>query len=57
MPTGRAGGILARQPARGHSFRDPDRPGKTLRYVSEFIKGSAKDGGGSPKVTWVREGA
>jgi hypothetical protein len=42
---------------KGDAFRDPDRPGKTLRYVSEFIKGSAKDGGGSPKVTWIREGA
>jgi hypothetical protein len=42
---------------KGDSFRDPDRPGKTLRYVSEFIKGSATDGGGSPKVTWIREGA
>jgi hypothetical protein len=42
---------------KGDSFRDPDRPGKTLRYVSEFIRGSATDGGGSPKVTWIREGA
>ena len=40
---------------KGDSFRDPDRPAKTLRYVSEFIRGSAKDGG-SPKVTWIREG-
>jgi hypothetical protein len=42
---------------KGDAFRDPDRPAKTLRYVSEFIKGSATDGGGSPKVTWIREGA
>jgi len=42
---------------KGDAFRDPDRPGKTLRYVSEFIRGSATDGGGSPKVTWIREGA
>jgi len=42
---------------KGDSFRDPDRPGKTLRYVSEFIRGSAKDGVGSPKVEWIREGA
>jgi hypothetical protein len=42
---------------KGDSFRDPDRPGKQLRYVSEFIKGAAVDGGGSPRVTWVREGA
>jgi len=40
---------------KGDSFRDPDRPGKTLRYVSEFIRGSAVDGGGSPQVTWIRE--
>jgi hypothetical protein len=40
---------------KGDSFRDPDRPAKTLRYVSEFIRGSAKDGG-SPQVTWIREG-
>jgi hypothetical protein len=42
---------------KGDSFRDPDRPGQTLRYVSEFIRGSAAGGGGSPKVTWIREGA
>lgn len=42
---------------KGDSFRDPDRPGKQLRYVSEFIKGAAVEGGGSPRVTWIREGA
>ena len=42
---------------KGDSFRDPDRPGKTLRYVSEFIRGSAVDGGGSPRVKWIREPA
>jgi hypothetical protein len=42
---------------KGDSFRDPDRPGQSLRYVSEFVRGSAVDGGGSPKVTWIREGA
>jgi hypothetical protein len=42
---------------KGDAFRDPDRPGKQLRYVSEFIKGAAVEGGGSPKVTWIREGA
>ena len=42
---------------KGDAFRDPDRPSQPLRYVSEFIKGSAKGGGGSPKVTWIREGA
>jgi hypothetical protein len=42
---------------KGDSFRDPDRPGKQLRYVSEFIKGAGVEGGGSPRVTWIREGA
>jgi hypothetical protein len=42
---------------KGDSFRDPDRPGKQLRYVAEFLKGSAVAGGGKPAVTWVREGA
>jgi hypothetical protein len=42
---------------KGDAFRDPDRPGKQLRYVSEFIKGSAVDGGGTPRVSWIREGA
>jgi hypothetical protein len=40
---------------KGDNFRDPDRPGKSLRYLSEFISGSAVDGGGSPKVRWIRE--
>lgn len=40
---------------KGDSFRDPDRPAQTLRYVSEFIRGAAVDGGGSPKVSWIRE--
>lgn len=42
---------------KGDAFRDPDRPGKQLRYVSEFIKGAAVEGGGTPRVTWIREGA
>ena len=42
---------------KGDSFRDPDRPGKQLRYVAEFLKGAATDGGGKPRVTWIREGA
>ena len=42
---------------KGDSFRDPDRPGRSLRYVSEFIRGSAVGGAGSPRVVWVREGA
>jgi len=42
---------------KGDEFRDPDRPGKTLRYVSEFMRGSAIDGGEPPEVIWIREGA
>jgi hypothetical protein len=42
---------------KGDAFRDPDRPGKQLRYVAEFLKGAATDGGGKPRVTWIREGA
>ena len=42
---------------KGDNFRDPDRPGKSLRYLSEFIRGSAVGGGGSPRVVWVREAA
>ena len=41
---------------KGDDFRDPDRPGKPLRYVAEFMKGSQLTGGGRPKVTWIREG-
>jgi len=42
---------------KGDAFRDPDRPAQMLRYVSEFARGSTADGGGSPKITWIREGA
>jgi hypothetical protein len=42
---------------KGDNFRDPDRPGKSLRYVSEFLRGSAVNGGGSPDVTWIRDPA
>ena len=42
---------------KGDNFRDPDRPGKTLRYVSEFMKGATVKGGGDPRIEWVREGA
>jgi hypothetical protein len=40
---------------KGDAFRDPDRPGKMLRYVSEFVKGTAS-GGGQPDVEFIREG-
>lgn len=39
---------------KGDSFRDPDRPGKPLRYVSEFCRGAAVAGGGSPQIDWIR---
>lgn len=39
---------------KGDSFRDPDRPGKTLRYVSEFCRGAAMADAGSPRVEWIR---
>ena len=42
---------------KGDAFRDPDRPGKQLRYVAEFLKGAAVAGGVKPQVTWIREGA
>jgi hypothetical protein len=42
---------------KGDSFRDPDRPGKPLRYVSEFMTGSSAGGGAPPVVEWIREGA
>ncbi|MFM9011064.1 MAG: transglutaminase-like domain-containing protein [Planctomycetota bacterium] len=46
---------------KGDAFRDPDRPGKPLRYVSEFLKGASVAKGnqpaGQPRVTWIREGA
>ena len=42
---------------KGDNFRDPDRPGKSLRYVAEFLKGAAAKGGGDPRVRWIREGA
>jgi hypothetical protein len=42
---------------KGDNFRDPDRPGKTLRYVAEFLKGATVKGGGDPRVEWIREGA
>ena len=42
---------------KGDSFRDPDRPGQPLRYVSEFCRGAALAGGGSPQVDWIRGGA
>ena len=42
---------------KGDNFRDSDRPGKPLRYMSEFIRGSAVNGAGAPQVEWIREPA
>jgi hypothetical protein len=42
---------------KGDNFRDPDRPGKSLRYVTEFLRGAAAGGGGTPQIEWIREGA
>ena len=41
---------------KGDAFRDPDRPAETLRYVSEFVRGSST-GDGQPRVQFIREGA
>jgi hypothetical protein len=51
------GGIPEQRPIlqKGDNFRDPDRPKTQLRYVSEFVKGSALKGGGKPSVEFVRE--
>lgn len=47
------GGIIERRAIlqKGDNFNDPDRPGRKLRYVSEFVTGR----GGRPKVKFVRE--
>jgi len=42
---------------KGDDFRDPDRPGKSLRYVSEFLRGTPTPGAAPPQVEWIREGA
>ena len=42
---------------KGDNFRDPDRPGKSMRYVAEFLKGATTKDAGDPRVVWIREGA
>jgi len=42
---------------KGDDFRDPDRPGKSLRYVSEFLRGTPAPGAGPPRIEWFREPA
>lgn len=51
------GGIPEQRPIlqKGDNFRDPERPRERQRYLSEFLKGSGKKGGGQPKVEFVRE--
>ena len=51
------GGIAEQRPIlqKGDNFRDPDRPGETLRLVNEHLKGAAVKGGGQPKVRFIRE--
>jgi len=40
---------------KGDNFKDPDRKGERLRYVSEFLEGAGMKGGGQPKVKFIRE--
>ena len=42
---------------KGDNFRDPDRPGRSLRYVSEFLRGPTAEGDDDPEVRWIREPA
>ncbi len=51
------GGIPEHRPIlqKGDNFRAPDRPREPLRYVSEFVRGTATKGGGQPRVEFVRE--
>jgi hypothetical protein len=51
------GGIPEHRPIlqKGDNFTDPDRPRERLRYVSEFMKGSALKGGGQPTVDFIRD--
>ncbi len=51
------GGIVEDRPIlqKGDNFRDPDRPRERLRYVSEFLRGSAAKGSGKPQVKFVRQ--
>ena len=51
------GGIPEHRPIlqKGDNFTDPMRPTEHLRYVSEFVKGTAHKGNGTPKVKFVRE--
>jgi hypothetical protein len=49
------GGIVEQRPVlqKGDNFSDPDRPGRKLRYVSEFI--SVRRAAAKPTVRFIRE--
>ncbi|HEY2761644.1 MAG TPA: transglutaminase domain-containing protein [Pirellulales bacterium] len=51
------GGIPEHRPImqKGDCFRDPDRPEKKLRYVSEFLKGVSGKNANKPQVDFVRD--
>ncbi len=40
---------------KGDNFRVPEKPGKSLRYLSEFLTGSPVRGGGKPQVEFFRK--
>jgi len=40
---------------KGDNFRDPDRRGKKLRYVSTFLTGKKRAGDGSPSVKFIQK--
>ena len=51
------GEMLEQRPIlqKGDNFRVPEKPGKSLRYLSEFLTGSPVRGGGKPKVEFTRK--
>jgi hypothetical protein len=40
---------------KGDNFRDPDRPGERMRYLSEHVTGKSFKGAGRPNVKFVRQ--
>ena len=51
------GGIPEERPIlqKGDSFRTPEKPRETQRYVAEFLTGTPVPGAGSPKVKFIRQ--
>jgi hypothetical protein len=51
------GGIPEHRPIlqKGDSFKDVDRPREKMRYLSEFLTGKVVQGGGQPRVKFIRE--